>query len=197
VIDSDSSVQAALDRLLRLAGFRVRGFSSAKAFLKTPVNPDVIGCLILDVMMPEMTGLELQEELQRRGVDLPIIFLTAHGTVSITAQAMKAGATDFLEKPFDGNQVIGTISKATEDFRKKVSERAAIKNLVTRHRSLTRRQGQVFTAVVKGDPNKKIARDLGTTEKTVKHHRAKVMKKMQAASLAELVRMAGKLSLLP
>lgn len=193
VVDDDSSIQVALGRLLKLAGLKARVFSSAEAFLQANIHPDVIGCLLVDIKMPGMTGIELQEELQRKGVSLPIIFITGQATVSLTVQAMKAGAIDFLEKPFDGDQLTGVISRAIKQAREKASERVEIRELMNRHRLLTPREREVFAAVARGGLNKQIAYRLGTKEKTIKVHRARVMKKMQAGCLADLIRMADKL----
>ena len=155
------------------------------------------GCLLLDVKMPGLSGLDLQAELKQRGLRLPIVFITGHGTVPMSVHAMKEGAVDFLQKPFDGQTLIAAIRKAVARSRKEVAEQNECLDLEQRFSSLSRRERDVFRLVVKGLLNKQIAYELGIVEQTVKVHRARLMSKMQADSLAELVRMAETLRLPP
>jgi RNA polymerase sigma factor (sigma-70 family) len=197
IVDDDSSIQRALNRLLRIHGFSRRIFSNAQEFLANGAPMPAVGCMLLDVNMPGLSGLELQAELQKRGFRLPIVFLTAHGTVPTSVQAMKLGAMDFLQKPFDSQALIAIICKAIERSRQQSAEAQECRDLEQRFASLSPRERDVFRLVVKGLLNKQIAFELGIVEKTVKVHRARVMEKMQANSLAELVRMAETLRLPP
>ncbi|MFQ5549608.1 MAG: response regulator transcription factor [Gemmatimonadales bacterium] len=188
VVDDDDSVRVSLERLIRAVGLRVETFSSALKF-KRRLPVDGPGCVVLDIRMPGLSGLDLQDELGTND-GLPIIFVTGHGDVQMSVRAMKAGAVDFLEKPYDEERVLSAINRALEQSRSALQEIAAREEIQRRVDSLTAREREVFALVVRGKLNKQIAAELGTTEKTVKVHRAHVVDKMQAASLADLVRMA-------
>jgi RNA polymerase sigma factor (sigma-70 family) len=189
VVDDDASVRTALKRLIKSLGFKVKTFDSAQAFLKNGPH-DGPACLVLDVRMPGMSGIELQEQLTNTGLGMPIIFITGHGNIPMSVNAMKAGAVDFIEKPFEDQKLIDAINMAIKKNKKFRTEQAEIKDLQQRVDSLTPREHEVFILVVSGMLNKQIAFDLGMSEKTVKVHRARVMDKMKAKSLADLVRMA-------
>jgi RNA polymerase sigma factor (sigma-70 family) len=197
IVDDDPLVQRALKRLLTTNGFPARVFSSAKEFLDQGAEMPAVGCLVLDVKMPGLSGLDLQAELQQRGSRLPIVFITGHGTIPMGVQAMKHGAVDFLQKPFDAQTLIATIRKAVARSRQEVVEQNECIDLEQRFNSLSLRERDVFRLVIKGLLNKQIAYELGIVEQTVKVHRARLMDKMQADSFAELVRMAETLRLPP
>jgi len=187
VVDDDASVRKALTRLIRSAGWEAKAFASAREFLDQgpPAGP---GCLVLDVRMPGLNGLDLQAEMTARNLQTPIIFLTGHGDVPLSVKAMKGGALDFLTKPFKDKDLLGVIKEALQkDARLQVAqmEKAEIQGRI---RSLTPREREVLFLVVKGKMNKEIADALGTAERTVKVHRGRVMHKMQVQSVAELVR---------
>ena len=194
VVDDDPSVRKALERLLRSAYYDAMTFASAAEFLDFAC-PDTAGCLILDIKMPELSGLELQDRLSEKDFSLPIIFITGHGTVPASVRAFKAGAMDFLQKPFNDMELLDAVSRAIEKHRRLRREQNEIKALRTKMETLTPREQEVFCLVVSGLLNKQVAFDLGITEKTVKVHRARVMQKMGAQSLADLVRFAEKLGL--
>lgn len=191
VVDDETSVRTALKRLIQSLGFKVETFDSAQSFLEHGPH-DGPACLILDVRMPGMSGIELQQQLTKAGLGMPIIFITGHGNIPMSVQAMKAGAVDFIEKPFEDQKLIDAINLAIKKNKKFRTEHADIKDLQRRVDSLTPREHEVFILVVSGMLNKQIAFDLGLSEKTVKVHRARVMDKMKAKSLADLVRMAEK-----
>jgi RNA polymerase sigma factor (sigma-70 family) len=195
VVDDDAAVRDGLALLLDTAGLAVETYDSAAAFLAV-CSPGRAGCLILDVRMPEMGGPELQAELNRRGIDLPIIFLTAHGDIPTTVQAMKAGALDFLTKPIASEQLLGAIEQAMANHESLRGAKQRLNALRTQLETLTPREHQVFELVVQGKINKQIAQRLGTTERTIKAHRHKVMEKMGIQSLAELVSIAERLGVL-
>lgn len=192
VIDDDESMREALHSLIRSVGLRVETFASAQEFLRS-ARPDVPACLILDVRMPGLSGLDLQRELTAARIHLPIIFITGHGDIPMSVRAMKAGAVEFLTKPFRDQDLLDAIQQALERDRTFRSQQAEHADLQKRYHTLTPRETEVFALVVKGLLNKQIALQLGTSEVTVKLHRRQVMEKMQADSFADLVRMAERL----
>lgn len=196
VIDDDASVRGSLENLLRSVGLRVAVFASAQEFLASP-HASAPGCLILDVRLPGVSGLELQEQLRRSRPDLPVVFITAHGDIPMTVRAMKAGAVEFLTKPFGDKDLLDAVEQALRRVRESSDEREEMIALRSRYDSLTRREREVMSHVVAGQPNKVAAADLGISETTIKIHRGHVMHKMRAESLAELVRMADRLGISP
>ena len=197
VVDDDPSVQRALKRLLKANGFSARVFCSAAEFLDQGGPAPGCGCLLLDIEMPGVDGLELQDRLRQRGFRLPVIFITGHGTVPASVQAMKQGAMDFLQKPFASERLIEIVREAIQRSRRLTAEQNECEGLELRYSSLSPRERDVLGLIVRGLLNKQIADELGIVEKTVKVHRARVMEKMQADSLAELVRMTETLRLPP
>ena len=194
VVDDDVSVREALELLIRTAGWRSEIFASAREFLAH--RHDLVPCcLLLDVSMPELNGLDLQERVASDRPELPIIFLTGYGDVPMTVRAMKAGAVEFLTKPFDDEVLIAAIARAIDRSRALIEDLRELRDLGDRYASLTERERQVMALVVAGRLNKQAGGELGITEITVKAHRGKVMQKMKAASLADLVRMAARLEL--
>jgi FixJ family two-component response regulator len=192
IIDDDPLYRSSTERLVRSVGFSVLGFKSAKDFLGSQ-RSDVPSCLLLDVRMPGLSGLDLQQELSEAGVELPIIFVTGYGDIPMSVQAIKAGAIEFLTKPFRDQVLLDAIAQAIERDRAARDQRARNADLRRRYESLSPREREVFRGVVAGMLNKQIAAEIATTERTVKFHRGQIMRKMQVRSLAELVRTADTL----
>jgi FixJ family two-component response regulator len=193
VVDNDPSMRAALEDLVGSVDLPVRLFASPQEFLGSK-RPDTPGCLVLDVRLPGMGGLVFQKELARMGVHLPVIFITGHGDIRMSVRAMKAGAVDFLVKPFQDQDLLDAIHTALERDRQRRRDAVLVAELRERHDTLTERERQIMAFVVIGRANKQVAAELGLSEMTVKFHRGQVMRKMQAGSLPELVRMADRLS---
>jgi FixJ family two-component response regulator len=192
IVDDDESVREAISNLLESIGLTAKTFGSTEEFLRTD-RPDIPSCLVLDVMLPGMRGLEFQEVLERSGISIPIIFITAHGDIPMTSRAMKAGAIDFLAKPFPKEDLLSAIHKGLALDSSKREERNYLNSLQMRFEQLTPREQEVMDLVASGIINKEIAVKLDISEVTVKIHRRQVMEKMEAQSLADLVRMSDKL----
>jgi FixJ family two-component response regulator len=193
VIDDDPSMRAAIEDLVGSVALGVRPFASPQEFLASK-RPEVPGCLVLDVRLPGMSGLTFQTELAKVGVDLPVIFITGHGDIRMSVRAMKAGAVEFLTKPFHDQDLLDAIHAAIERDRERRREALLVGELRERYATLTERERQIMTLVVIGRANKQIAAELELSEMTVKVHRGQVMRKMQAGSLPELVRIAGRVA---
>ena len=191
IVDDDNSVRKALTRLVKSVDLTVEAFASADDFLKRDSHNGP-ACLVLDIRMPGLSGLDLQDELVAAGRTLPIIFISAHGNIPLSVRAMKAGAVDFIEKPFEDQTLLDAIHQSLKKDRQAKLGQAELREIQRRVDSLTPREREVFAHVVSGKLNKQIAFELGTTERTIKAHRSRVMKKMQAKSLADLIRLAEK-----
>src|SRR6476660_5885780 len=194
VIDDDASMREAISRLLHAIGLTIRTFGSAREFLGTRL-PDIPACVILDVRLPDLSGLDLQREMVERGIHIPVIFITGHGDIPMSVQAMKAGAVEFLTKPFRDQDLLDAVRSGIQLDRQGRKERAELAELREGLRQLTPREREVMSLVVAGLLNKQVALRLGTSEKTIKIHRSHVMQKMRADSLADLVRMSQKLGI--
>ena len=194
IVDDDASMRESLKNLIRSVGLRVEPFTSAQEFLRRE-RPDVPGCLVLDVRLQGLSGLDLQKRMADSDIEMPIIFISGHGDIPMTVQAMKAGAVEFLTKPFRDQDLLDAIQHALERDRAAREQREEIQKLRRRFESLTQREREVMGLVVTGLLNKQIAAELGTSETTIKIHRHQVMEKMAANSLAELVRMSDRLGI--
>jgi FixJ family two-component response regulator len=194
VVDDDKSMREALEGLFRSVGLRVRAFSSTAELMRGTL-PNAASCLVLDVRLPEVSGLDFQVELAAAGICIPIIFITGHGDIPMSVQAMKAGAVDFLTKPFRHQEMIDAVNRALAVDRKRRAERESVLELRHLYESLTAREREVMALVSAGLRNKRIAAELGINEITVKVHRVHVMRKMRARSLADLLRIANALGI--
>jgi len=194
IVDDDLSAREGLTSLIRSAGLQVETFASAPEFLARPAG-ETPSCLVLDLQLPGLSGLDLQKQMADSGLEIPIVFLTGHGDIPASVKAMKAGAVEFLTKPFDEEELLRAIQEAIERDRRTRQQRAGIRELQDRYESLTAREQEVMRHVVSGLLNKQIAAELNITEFTVKIHRGHVMRKMRADSVADLVRMADSLAI--
>lgn len=196
IVDDDPLILDALKQLIKSVGLGTQTFSSAEEFLEQDL-PETPSCLILDIRMPRLSGFDLQDELAKRGLTIPIIFVTGHGSVPLSVRAMKGGAVDFIQKPFEDQDLLDAIHHAIEKDRQTRMEQAEIKEIKRRVESLTPRENEVLVLAAAGMLNKQIAYDLGMSENTVKTHRARIMRKMKVASLAELVRLTERAGIRP
>jgi FixJ family two-component response regulator len=194
IVDDDPSVREGLSSLIRSAGLQIKTFASAQEFLARP-DAEAPSCLVLDLQLPGLSGLDLQKRMTEVGLEIPIVFLTGHGNIPASVQAMKAGAVEFLTKPFDEQDLLQAIHEAIERDRQNRQQYAEMRELQSRYESLTAREQEVMQQVVSGLLNKQIAAELNIAEYTVKIHRGRVMRKMHAESLADLVRMAENLQI--
>ncbi len=194
IVDDDTSAREGLSSLIRSAGWKAEAFASAQEFLDR-LAPEAPSCLVLDLQMPGLSGLDLQKRMAEVGLEIPIVFLTAHGNIPASVKAIKAGAVEFLTKPFDEQELLQAIAEAIERDQLTRQQHAAMRGLRDRYESLTAREQEVMQQVVAGLLNKQVAAELHITEFTVKIHRAHVMRKMSADSLADLVRMAETLGI--
>jgi len=194
VVEDDASMRNALNNLLRSVGLEAKLFASAQEFLESP-RPEIASCLVLDVRLPGLSGLDLQRELSAANIHIPIIFITAHGDIPMSVRAMKAGAVEFLTKPFRDQDLLDAIHASLAQDRVRREKEREVAQLRQRFQSLTSRERELFPLVVSGRANKEIAGEIGTSEITVKVHRGNLMRKMHAASFADLVRMAADLKI--
>jgi FixJ family two-component response regulator len=195
IVDDDAGVRRALSRLLRSAGYRLSSFGSVRQFLASDCRNESPACLILDVRLPDLGGLDLQNELNKINANLPIVFITGHGNIPMSVKAMKSGAVDFLPKPIHETDLLRAVEQGLVRAVAEDAQREEIDSIQRRIDTLTPREKEVMVLVVRGLLNKQIAFDLGTAEKTIKVHRARVMDKMDVDSLADLVRLAGRLGI--
>jgi FixJ family two-component response regulator len=196
IVEDDPSFRRSMERLIFASGYAVEAFDSAHSFLENAVirHP---ACLLLDVRLPDVDGLSFQKDLRAKGFTLPVIFMTGHGTIPMGVQAMKNGAIDFLPKPFEKSDLLSAIEKALEHDLRDMHEGAEQESISRRIETLTSREKEVLRWIITGKLNKQIADALGTTEKTVKVHRSRVMQKTKVSSVAELVRLAAKINIFP
>jgi FixJ family two-component response regulator len=195
VVDDESAVGVSIKRLLHSVGLEARHFTSASEFLRAK-RPDAPGCIVLDVRLPDLSGLDLQQELAKANVDLPVIFVTGHADIPMTVRAMKAGAVEFLTKPFREQELLEAVQRAISRHRQTLDRRASMRVLQSRYELLTPREREVFPLVASGLLNKQVAAELNASEKTIKVHRGQLMQKMEAHSLSDLIRMAEQLGIL-
>ena len=196
IIDDDGGIRQAIQDLVESVGLRAESFSTGEEFLTKQRTNDAC-CLVLDVRLPQMSGLDFQQQLSEMGLQIPIVFITAHGDIPMSVRALKSGAVEFLTKPFRDQDLLDAIQQALQRDRTAHKQQAEVHNLQQRYGSLTAREQEVMTLVVSGMLNKQIAGEIGASEPTVKIHRGNVMRKMEAGSVVDLVRMADKLKLSP